>query len=112
MLSRQGTPLGTSVSNWPDSPSYWGYDRWSDVQGYAVGHGVGISLHKLPFIFYPAANANPVELEEGMVIALETWTGNKGGRDGVRLEEQMVVTKDGYDLLTKFPVAELTECWT
>ncbi|MFH1651577.1 MAG: Xaa-Pro peptidase family protein [Chloroflexota bacterium] len=98
--------------NWPDSPQYWGFERWGDVQGYALGHGVGISLHEMPFIFYPTAKANPVTLEEGMVLALETWTGKQGGKDGVRLEEELVVTKDGYDLLTKFPIGELMECWT
>lgn len=97
---------------WPNSPSYWGYDKWEDVFGYAVGHGLGISLHEVPFLSYPASKENPVKLEEGMVLAVETWTGKKGGKDGVRLEENLVVTKDGYDLLTVFPVNELMECWT
>ena len=53
----------------------------------------------------------PIPLEEGMVLAIETWTGKKGGgRDGVRLEENVVVTKDGYDLLTTYPVDEPIEC--
>ena len=46
-----------------------------------------------------------------MLLALETWTGKRGGKDGVRLEEMVAVTKDGYDLLTKFPIDKLTECW-
>ena len=45
-----------------------------------------------------------------MVIALETWTGKKGGTDGVRLEDKVAVTKDGYDLLTRYPVNEITGC--
>jgi Xaa-Pro aminopeptidase len=97
---------------WPHTPSYWGYDTWEDVAALAVGHGIGISLHELPFFSYPRAKANPVKLEEGMVIALETWTGKRGGKDGVRLEEDVLVTKDGYELLTKFPIDELIECWT
>lgn len=101
------------AKGWPNSPSYWGYERWPDVFPYAVGHGVGISLHERPWgISYPDARAHPEKLEEGMVIALETWTGKKGGKDGVRLEEMVVVTKGGYELLTKWPVDEITECWT
>lgn len=96
---------------WPTDPHYWGYETWDEVSSLAVGHGVGISLHELPHISLPLARANPVKLEEGMVIALETWTGKKGGKDAVRLEEEMVVTKDGYDLLTKWPIDRLTECW-
>ncbi len=96
---------------WPTDPTYWGYDKWEDVFGYAVGHGLGISLHEYPFISYPSSKASPVKLQEGMVLAVETWTGKKGGKDGVRLEEMVVVTKDGYDLLTTFPIGELIECW-
>jgi Xaa-Pro dipeptidase len=96
---------------WPTSASYWGYDKWDDVFGYAVGHGLGISLHEFPVISYPISKAEPIRLEEGMVMAVETWTGKKGGKNGVRLEEEVVVTKDGYDLLTKFPVDQITECW-
>ena len=35
----------------------------------------------------------PVKLEENMVIALETWTGKPGGKDGVRLEEDVLVRR-------------------
>ena len=46
-----------------------------------------------------------------MVICLETWTGKKGGDHGVRLEEMVLVKEDGYEVLSKFPVKELMECW-
>lgn len=97
--------------NWPDSPEYWGYDRWGEVQGYAVGHGIGVSLHEFPLIAPTLAKAKPEVLEEGMVIALETWAGKRGGDHGVRLEENMVITRDGYELLTVYPVDQITECW-
>ncbi len=97
---------------WPTDPAYWGYDKWDDVFAYAVGHGIGISLHEYPSISYPDSKKAPVTLEEGMVLAVENWTGKRGGKDGVRLEENVAVTKDGYDLLTVFPVGELIECWT
>lgn len=101
------------LDRWPDSPSYWGFDNWLEVMPYAVGHGIGLSLHEAPVIS-PAAKAvgmPPVEFEEGMVIAVETWTGRKGGRDGVRLEEDVLVTSDGYEVLTRWPIEELMECW-
>jgi len=97
--------------HWPHSPSYWGYDTWEQTAALAIGHGIGISLHELPFFSYPRSKNNPVKLEEGMVLALETWAGKRGGKDGVRLEEDVLVTKDGYELLTRFPIDELMECW-
>jgi len=108
---KAGNTTWDLVKKWPDSPKYWGYEEWGEVFGYAVGHGLGISLHEYPMINYPESKANPVKLEEGMVIALETWTGKRGGTQGVRLEEMVVVTKEGYDLLTHWPVNEITECY-
>jgi Xaa-Pro aminopeptidase len=108
---KAGNTTWDICEKWPSSPSYWGYDTWEDVAALAVGHGIGISLHELPFFSYPRAKANPMKLEEGMVLALETWAGKRGGKDGVRLEEDVLVTKDGYELLTKFPIDKLIECW-
>lgn len=111
---KAGNSTADIVKGWPQSPKYWGYDNWLDVAGYALGHGLGLSLHEAPQFFrpYTSAAAHTV-LEEGMVMAVETWTGGvdpKYGPFGVRLEEDIVVTKDGYELLTKFPVETITEC--
>lgn len=96
----------------PDSPKFWGWDSWSDVGGYAVGHGIGIPLHNLPWIRQPADLQPEFKIEEGMVFAIETWYGKKGAnRDGVRLEDVVAVTKDGHELITHWPVDQLTECW-
>jgi len=101
------------VDKWPDSPGYWGFGTWQEVLPYAVGHGIGLTLHDPPVIspMFKAAGGKPAELKEGMVIALETYTGKKGGRDGVRLEENLLVTKDGCEVLSRWPIKELMECW-
>lgn len=108
---KAGNTTWDIVKRWPDSPKYWGYERWDQVMGMALGHGIGIPLHEIPFFNYLMSKDNPVKLEEGMVLAVETWTGKRGGKDGVRLEEDVVVTKDGYEVLTRWPVDKLTECW-
>ena len=51
---------------------------------------------------------HPVELKEGMVLAIETYDGEGG--DGARIEEEVVVTADGFELITKFPCEELIAC--
>ena len=49
----------------------------------------------------------PVELEEGMVFALETYCPATDGRSAARIEEEVVVTKDGNEILTRFPAEDL-----
>ena len=49
----------------------------------------------------------PVEIEEGMVFALETYCAATDGRSAARIEEEVVVTKDGNQILTRFPAEEL-----
>ena len=90
-----------------------GYDTWNEVAPLVVGHGLGLTLHDRPFISntHKVLGTPPTKLEAGMVLALETWTGKKGGYDGVRLEEMVLVKEDGYEVLSKFPVKKLIECW-
>ena len=42
-------------------------------------------------------------LEAGMVLCVESYVGAVGERDGVKLEQQVVVTDDGYEQLTTHP---------
>jgi len=101
------------LEKWPQSPAYWGYDNWIEVGAYVFGHGLGLTLHDQPVIspYAKAVGMPPNELKEGMVIALETYTGKKGGKHGVRLEENILVTKDGFEILSRWPIKELMECW-
>jgi Xaa-Pro aminopeptidase len=43
-----------------------------------------------------------------MVIAVETYDAE--GMDGARIEEEVVVTSTGIDVITKFPCEELIGC--
>jgi Xaa-Pro aminopeptidase len=49
----------------------------------------------------------PVELEVGMVFALETYCPASDGFSAARIEEEVVITDDGPRILTKFPAQEL-----
>ncbi|MEK6193068.1 MAG: aminopeptidase P family protein, partial [Deltaproteobacteria bacterium] len=90
-----------------------GFDNWAAVSAYVFGHGLGLTLHDQPVIspYAKAIGLSPNELKAGMVIALETYAGHKGGKDGVRLEENILITQDGYEVLTRWPIKELMECW-
>jgi Metallopeptidase family M24 len=50
---------------------------------------------------------HPVALEEGMVFALETYCAATDGRSAARIEEEVVVTATGCDVITRFPAEEL-----
>ena len=53
---------------------------------------------------------DPVEIEEGMVFALETYCPATDGRSAARIEEEVLVTADGCEVLTRFPAEELLVC--
>jgi len=110
---KDGNTDSQVLAKWPQSPGYWGYDNWNEIGPYTLGHGLGLSLHDKPFFNQQNRQAGMPEqkFQEGMVMAIETYTGKKGGKHGVRLEEMVLVTKDGYELLTLFPIKELIECW-
>ncbi len=42
-------------------------------------------------------------IEAGMVLCIESYIGAVGERDGVKLEQQVLVTDDGYEMLSSYP---------
>ncbi len=110
---KEGATNHDVAAKWPDSPEYWGFKDWAEVMPYAVGHGLGLTLHDPPGIsqYMKTMGLPPTELKAGMVIALETYAGHRGGKHGVRLEEDVLVTKDGFEVLSRWPIKELMECW-
>jgi Xaa-Pro aminopeptidase len=52
----------------------------------------------------------PVEIQEGMVFALETYCPASDGESAARIEEEVVVTATGCRIITRFPAQELLVC--
>jgi Xaa-Pro dipeptidase len=75
--------------------------------GLQFGHGLGVGLYESPMISRLHSFTDPVTLEPGMVFALETYCPATDGRSAARIEEEVVVTADGNEILTRFPAAEL-----
>jgi Xaa-Pro aminopeptidase len=75
--------------------------------GLQFGHGLGVGLYEAPMISRLHSFNDPVELEAGMVFALETYCSATGGRSATRIEEEVVVTPTGPHILTRFPAEDL-----
>ncbi len=68
-------------------------------------HGVGL-CDEWPIIVYPdnfREGAFDYELEPGMMLCVEALVGEEGGDFCIKLEDQVLITEDGYENLTTYP---------
>jgi hypothetical protein len=72
-----------------------------------LGHGVGLCVWEKPVISRLVSLDHPETMEEGMVLALETFWPSSDGWSAARIEEQLVVTATGCEVITRFPAEEL-----
>jgi Xaa-Pro dipeptidase len=75
--------------------------------GLQFGHGLGLALHERPIISRLVSLDQPMELKPGMVFALETYCPASDGYSAARIEEEVVVTDKGCEIITRFPAEEL-----
>ncbi len=68
-------------------------------------HGVGLcdEFPAIPFSWELNENSFDGVLQPGMVMCVETYVGRFSGGPGVKLEEQVLITNNGYELLTSYP---------
>jgi Xaa-Pro aminopeptidase len=81
-------------------------DEYGTVTLQQFAHSIGLSLYEGMWISRAYSMDYPVELEEGMYFAAETFAGHPGLEQTVRLEENLLVTKEGPILFTKYPFYE------
>jgi Xaa-Pro aminopeptidase len=105
-LMRPGVGTDQVASVWPKAEEF-GFSSEMECFGLQFGHSVGLFLHERPIISRLNSLEHPVEIKEGMVIALETYCPAKDGYSAARIEEEVVVTADGPQIITRFPSQEL-----
>jgi Xaa-Pro aminopeptidase len=105
-LMRPGVTTDQVAKVWPKAQEF-GFDNEMECFGLQFGHSVGLFLHERPIISRLNSIEHPVELKEGMVIALETYCPAKDGVSAARIEEEVVITADGPSVITRFPADEL-----
>ncbi len=71
------------------------------------GHGLGMAIWEKPIFSRMVSFDHPEEIKEGMVFALETYWPASDGWSAARIEEELVVTADGCEVISRFPAEDL-----
>jgi Xaa-Pro dipeptidase len=85
----------------------FGFGSEMEAFGLQFAHGLGLGLHERPIISRLNSMKEPIELEAGMVFALETYCPASDGFSAARIEEEIVLTEDGPQVITLFPAQDL-----
>ena len=102
-ILRAGMTFREYAENAWDIPNRFYANRY-----FLSAHGCGMT-GEYPFLYhrgdFPDAGYDGV-IEAGMVLCVESYIGEEGGSQGVKLEQQVLVTETGIELLSKFPFEE------
>ena len=105
---KPGVTVDEIAEVWPKAEEF-GYDNEEEAFLLQFGHGIGLSLWERPIISRRYLGQDTV-LKEGMVFAVECWKGAEDGSGAARIEEEVVVTKDGCEIITNYPSDHLISC--
>jgi Xaa-Pro dipeptidase len=105
-LIRPGVMTSDVARLWPTAEDIGLADE-KTAFGLQFGHGLGLALHERPIISRLTSLDAPVAIEQGMVFALETYCPAADGVSAARIEEEVVVTATGVEIITRFPAEEL-----
>ncbi len=103
---RPGVTTADVVKLWPKAQEF-GFPNEEAAFALQYGHGVGLSIWEKPIFSRLVSLDHPEVIQEGMVFALETFWPASDGWSAARIEEQLIVTKDGCEVITRFPAEEL-----
>jgi len=103
---KPGVGTDTVAKTLPKAEDF-GFENELAAFGLQFAHGLGLGLHERPIISRLNSLEHPIELQVGMVFAMETYFPASDGISAARIEEEVVVTEHGTEILTKFPAQEL-----
>jgi len=105
-IVKPGITTADVVKLWPKAEEF-GFANEEAAFALQYGHGVGLSIWEKPIFSRLVSLDHPEVIEEGMVFALETYWPASDGWSAARLEEEVVVSKDGCEVITRFPSEKL-----
>ena len=95
------------ASVWPSAKEAWGYEEEDQAAANLWGHGLGLAQYDPPVISRIWSLDHPIDIQEGMTFALETQHGIPF-EWGVRIEEMLIVHKDHTEIVSNFPIEQIT----
>ncbi len=105
---KPGVTTADIAKVWPKAEEF-GYRNEEEAFLQQFGHGIGVGLWERPIISRRFLD-HPQTIRENMVFAVETWCGAEDGSGAARIEELVVVTKDGCQVITNYPSDHLISC--
>ncbi|HEY6363079.1 MAG TPA: M24 family metallopeptidase [Vicinamibacterales bacterium] len=105
-LIRPGRMTSEVASVWPRAQEF-GFPSEEAAFALQMGHGIGLAIWERPMISRLVSLDHPHEIKPGMVFALETFWPSTDGWSAARIEEEIVVTPTGHEVITRFPAEEL-----
>ena len=105
-LIRPGRSTAEVASVWPKAKEF-GFPDEEAAFALQMGHGIGLAIWEKPMISRLVSLDHPHEIKPGMVFALETFWPSTDGWSAARIEEEIVVTPTGHEVITRFPAEEL-----
>jgi len=103
---KPGVTTAEVVALWPKAQEF-GFPDEESCFALQYGHGVGLSVWEKPIFSRLVSLEHPETIEENMVFALETFWPSSDGWSAARIEEELVVTKTGCEVMTRFPAENL-----
>ncbi|MEO1776853.1 MAG: Xaa-Pro peptidase family protein [Pseudomonadota bacterium] len=83
-------------------------ERYFEQRYYVSAHGCGMT-GEYPYLYH-AADFDDAgydgEITAGMTLCVESFIGRVGGQEGVKLEQQVLITDSGTELLSRYPFDE------
>jgi Xaa-Pro aminopeptidase len=105
-IIRPGVTTAEVVKLWPKAQEF-GFPNEEAAFALQFGHGVGLTIWEKPIFSRLVSLDHPEVVQEGMVFALETFWPSTDGWSAARIEEQLIVTADGCQVITRFPAEDL-----
>ena len=102
-LARPGISFERFAREAPELP-----DAYKRLRYCSMAHPAGLEDESpgIPYLYEPGARAPDLELEENTVMCFECYAGKEGAGFGVKLEDQVLITRQGCERLCLFPYDE------